>query len=198
MKILHYGSALVVAFALCSLGCNQPHDTTSNSAPDRQSLKTPAAANNSSATAPANIANATHSFWTEAAIGGMAEVELGKLAQSKATNNSVKEFGQMMVVDHSRANDELKEVAARKNVALPTSIDSKHQSEIERLKGLSGAEFDRAYVELMVDDHEEDVQKFEEQADKSTDADAKAFAEKTLPTLRRHLEAIKNVQAKLK
>lgn len=137
-------------------------------------------------------------FMTEAAQGGMAEVELGRLAASKAQSPEVKNFGQKMVNDHSKANEELKALAARKNMSLPTALDEKHQALLDKLKGLSGAEFDKAYVEAMVDDHEEDVEAFKDEAENGEDADVKAWAAKTLPTLQSHLEMIKGIQAKMK
>ena len=137
-------------------------------------------------------------FWTNAAQGGMAEVELGKLASTKAQNPEVKSFAQKMVTDHTKANDELKALAGEKNVMPPTGLDPVHQSTMSKLQNLSGAEFDREYVNAMVKDHEATVQLFEKQADDNSDPDAKAFATKNLPTLRMHLEMIKNIQAKLK
>lgn len=137
-------------------------------------------------------------FWTTAAQGGMAEVELGKLAASKATNAEVKQFAQMMVTDHTKANTELKTLAAKKNVVLPTEVSSSHKSLMEDLNKKTGVDFDKAYVDAMVDDHEEDVEFFQDKSEDSSDADVKAFAAKTLPTLKMHLEKIKAIQAKMK
>jgi putative membrane protein len=134
----------------------------------------------------------------DAALGGMTEVELGKLASTKATNPEVKKFGQMMVTDHSKANEELKALAAKKNFKLPTELDSSHKSMLDEMKGKSGGDFDEDYVEAMVDDHEDDVAAFEKQAQNSPDPDVKAFAAKTLPTLKKHLDAIKAIQSKMK
>jgi putative membrane protein len=190
---------LLVATAL--FACSQPHNTTSNSGPDKQSLSTPATATNAmntSAASPMNTAGPVQSFLAEAAAGGMAEVELGKLAQTKAQNADVKQFGEMMVNDHGRANEELKSLAARKNIPLPTAVEGKHKETMNKLQGLSGAEFDRAYVDDMLEDHEADVQKFESEASNNPDSDVKAFAEKTLPTLRRHLERIQSIKKNMK
>ena len=137
-------------------------------------------------------ASSADDFMTEAAQGGMAEVQLGKLAASKAKDPEVKKFGQMMVDDHTKANNELKTVAAKKNFTLPADIGS-HKSTLDELTGLSGADFDKEYVEEMVDDHETDVAAFQKQADNGTDPDVKAFAAKTLPVLKKHLEAIKAI-----
>lgn len=143
-------------------------------------------------------ASVQDNFWTNAAQGGMAEVELGKLAAGKAQNAEVKSFAQKMVTDHTKANDELKALATEKNITLPNGLDSAHQSMMTTLQNLSGAEFDREYVNGQVRDHEAAVQLFEKQADDDSDPDAKAFAAKTLPTLRMHLDMIKKIQAKLK
>jgi len=135
-------------------------------------------------------------FIKKAAVGGMAEVELGKLAESKASSPKVKDFGQQMVTDHSKANDELQAVAAKKNVTLPQQLDAKHTSVRDRLAKQSNKSFDRAYVAAMVADHKEDVAEFE-RASKSSDPDVKAFAVKTLPTLREHLKMAKQLQSSL-
>ncbi len=137
-------------------------------------------------------------FMTKAALGGMAEVELGKLAATKAQSAEVKQFAQKMVTDHTKANDELKALAGEKNFSMPVRLDTKHQAVLDKLSGLSGAEFDKAYVEAMVADHAETVATFKSEADGGKDADAKAWAGKMLPNLQMHLEMIKGIQAKMK
>ncbi|MCK8493598.1 MULTISPECIES: DUF4142 domain-containing protein [Spirosoma] len=137
-------------------------------------------------------------FAVKAASGGMLEVELGRLAQEKAQNQQVKDFGAMMVTDHSKANDELKSLAASKNITLPTMLGEDHQKHVNELTKLSGKEFDKKYVSLMVDDHKEDIDEFEEASKEAKDADIKAFATKTLPTLKTHLERIESIQSSMK
>jgi putative membrane protein len=184
-----------------SIGCDTATNSATNTGPDRTSLPDangPANARTNSNVANTNANAAGDSFMTDAASGGMAEVELGKMASTKAQNAEVKKFAQMMVTDHGKANDELKALAAKKNVTLPTAPIAKHQSVIQKLQGLSGAQFDEAYVEDMVEDHEKDVAEFEKQSQSNPDADVKAFAAKTLPTLKKHLEAIKAIQEKMK
>jgi putative membrane protein len=127
-------------------------------------------------------------FATKAAQGGMAEVELGRLALERASDPSVKEFGQRMVMDHTRANTELKAVAQKINLQLPTELNSDQKSTRDKLAKLSGAEFDKEYMAAMLKDHEEDVKDFQTQANKGTNADIKGFAGRTLPTLQAHLE----------
>lgn len=153
---------------------------------------------NNSTTSSTAPSSGDSEFMMKAAQGGMAEVELGKLASEKAANAEVKKFGQMMMEDHSNANTELKALAAKKSVTLPTDVGSEHKATMDKLKNLSGAEFDKAYVEAMVKDHEKDVSEFEKQSTDAKDADVKAFATKTLPTLKKHLEKIKEIQSKMK
>lgn len=132
-------------------------------------------------------------FLAAAAQGGQAEVELGKLAAEKASDPGVKAFGQHMVDDHSRANDELKKLAASKGFAVPSAIGAQDASLKKKLSGLSGAAFDRAYVDAMLKDHKHDVAEFEKQATGARDADVAAFASKTLPTLREHLSRVEEL-----
>jgi putative membrane protein len=127
-------------------------------------------------------------FAKEAAIGGMAEVELGNLAKEKAASSDVKQFGERMAADHSKANDELKQWAQQKNVTLPAALDAKHTALRDRLAKLSGAAFDKAYMHEMVLDHQQDVAAFKKESTSGTDADLKAWAGKTLPTLQDHLK----------
>ena len=126
-------------------------------------------------------------FIMEAAMGGMMEVELGRIAAQQGASDAVKQFGQRMVDDHSKANTELMTLASSKGITLPTELDPKHRAHVTKLSGMSGAEFDREYVKMMVSDHRKDVSEFEKQSTRGTDADLKAFAGKTLPTLQEHL-----------
>lgn len=130
-------------------------------------------------------------FAIMAASGGLMEVELGRLAQTKASNAAVKQFGTMMVEEHTKANDELKEIAARRNITLPTTMGTDHQKHVDELSKLSGKEFDDKYLDLMVEDHEDDVDHFQKAAADLKDADLRAFAAKTLPTLQNHLEKVR-------
>jgi putative membrane protein len=133
-------------------------------------------------------ANFDQKFLTDAARGGMAEVELGKLAADKASSPEVRDFAKKMVDDHSKANDELKSLAQSKNLTLPTDISPKDKALRSRLAKLSGAAFDRAYMRAMVTDHRLDVNEFRQETKMGKDPDIKAFASKTLPTLEEHLK----------
>jgi len=133
-------------------------------------------------------------FAVKAASGGMMEVQLGDAAQQLASGTRVKEFGNMMVRDHSKANDELKTLAATKNITLPDSVGEDHRKHIDDLKKKKGADFDKAYIDMMVDDHKEDIDMFEKAANNLKDPDLKAFAARTLPTLRAHLDSAQTIR----
>jgi putative membrane protein len=134
-------------------------------------------------------------FTTDAAYGGMMEVQLGQLAKTHAASQAVKDFGAMMVKDHSKANDELKGIAAKNNVTLAAALPDKFQKHIDDLSKKNGAEFDKDYMSMMVDDHEHDIKMFERCAKKDDEkADVKAFAAKTLPVLYKHLDAAKKIK----
>jgi putative membrane protein len=133
-------------------------------------------------------------FVMEAAQGGMAEVEMGQLATEKASNPDVKKFGQRMVDDHTKANDQLKQVASQEGIQLPTSISAKDKMTKERLSKLSGADFDKAYMADMVKDHTKDVADFQKESTSGKDPAVKDFATQTLPTLQSHLQAAQQVK----
>jgi len=139
------------------------------------------------ATASTTMKN-DQSFVTKAAEGGLAEVELGKLAAQKASSPDVKNFAQRMVDDHSKANDELKSIASQKNITLPTAMSAKDKADYNRFSKLSGAAFDRAYMQHMLSDHRTDISEFQYEARSGQDSDVRGFASKTLPTLQEHLK----------
>jgi putative membrane protein len=136
-------------------------------------------------------------FAKGAAQGGMAEVELGKLAVDKAQNPDVKQFGQKMVDDHSKANDELKSIAEKDNITLPQQLTAKDQATKNRLSKLNGAAFDKAYMHDMVMDHVKDVNEFKQEAKFGKNEDIKGFAAKYTPTLEEHLKMAKETNSKV-
>ncbi len=139
--------------------------------------------------------NPDASFYKKAAEGGLAEVELGQLAQQKSSNPAVKDFGAMMVKDHTAANQKLSAIATRKNIELPTSPSMGQMATKTKLDVLSGATFDKSYIKGMVEDHEEDIKEFQQEAASGQDPEAKAYAVSTLPTLKKHLKKIKEIAA---
>lgn len=144
------------------------------------------------------MSSADRKFVEEAAIGGLAEVQLGKLAVQNAGSDGVRQFGQRMVDDHGQANEQLKSIAQAKGMMLPVSLDSKHQKEYDRMSKLSGTEFDRAYMKMMNEDHQKDIKEFKKEAEKGQDADVKSFASSTLPKLHDHLAMAKETERMVK
>lgn len=144
------------------------------------------------------VDSADKSFALKAAQGGMTEVQLGQLAGDKAASQEVKDFGSKMVTDHGKANDELKSIAGTKGITLPDKLDAKHQAMVDKLSGLSGAAFDKAYVEAMVTAHKKDHALFSKEASSGKDSDIKAFAAKTDETVKMHLSMIEDIQSKMK
>lgn len=137
-------------------------------------------------------------FLVDAANGGMAEVDLSKLASEKASNPKVKDFAAMMVMDHTAANTEVKNLAARRNVTLPSTTGDDKKKTYDDLKAKNGADFDKAYMKTMVDDHEATVNLFEKASNNVKDTDVKAFVDNTLPKLKVHLDSAKAVRKVLK
>lgn len=141
--------------------------------------------------------NTDQHFVMEAYEGGRAEVALGQLATEKASNAKVKEFGQRMVTDHGKANDELKTLAESKNITLPTKLNAKNQALKDRLSKLSGSAFDHAYITDMARDHQADSIVFHKEATSGQDADIKAWAAKTGTVVDEHLKMAQQIQKEL-
>ena len=146
----------------------------------------------------AAVPAADRTFAEKAAAGGVAEVEGGKMAEQRAANDKVRQFGSRMVQDHSKANEELKQIAAGKGLQLPSAPGAQSQEMMAKMQKLSGAEFDRAYMDHMVKDHKKDVAEFQKQAGSGKDPQIKAFAAKTLPTLQDHLKLAEATNAEVK
>jgi putative membrane protein len=151
-----------------------------------------------SARADDSMSKGDMKFAKEAALGGMTEVSASQLAVDKAVDPDVKAFGQHMIDDHSKANDELKALAQKKSMSIPMALDSSHQKTIDKLTSQTGTDFDKAYVKQMVSDHKDTVALFEKESQKGDDPDLKMWAAKTLPTLQAHLSMIEDIQQKMK
>jgi putative membrane protein len=137
-------------------------------------------------------------FATTAASDGMAEVNAGKMAQNKAVSKRVKEFAAMMVNDHTKAGDELAALAKTKNISLPLTPDADHKKAADDLAAKSGKAFDKAYINAMLDGHKKAVKLFEDASQNCKDPDLKAFATKTLPTLKMHLYSVQAIHDSMK
>lgn len=185
-----------MAFQACNdAGSDDPIESANESNEVKQD-----SADNTGASQPAasTVSEEESKFAVEVASSGMTEVQLGELAQQKASSQKVKDYGAMMVRDHSKANDELKSIAAKKNITLPPAPGEDHMDHIKKLSEKSGKEFDKDYMKMMVDDHKDNIDAFEKCSKDGKDADLKAFADKTLPTLRKHHEEAKKINDALK
>lgn len=174
----------------CNDASNGDADGTSDST-SNESVTADTSNTSTQNSAPAD--SATVMFMTKAASGGMMEVQLGQAAQDQAQNQRVKDYGSMMVRDHGKANDELKSLASAKNVTLSDSLTSEHQKHVADLKKRKGAAFDRAYMSMMVSDHQKTIQDFEKASNNLSDGEVKAFATRTLPVLRAHLDSAQSI-----
>jgi putative membrane protein len=165
-------------------------ETPSSAASGSMSSSTPTSADQNG-----KLSKQDKTFAKEAAQGGMAEVQLGQLATQKAESDDVKQFGERMVKDHSKANAELEKVAKRDNIELPTGLDHDAQKEMDKLKKLSGADFDSAYMTRQVSAHKKTIKLFEKEAKSGQNDDLKSFASSTLPTLKDHLQMAQQTDA---
>nr|ALS90711.1 protein of unknown function (DUF4142) [uncultured bacterium] len=142
------------------------------------------------------LSSSDKKFVMETAQGGMMEVELAKLAVDKASSEEVKQYAQRLVDDHTKANDELTQLASQKGVMVPHDEKAMMKGK-DKLSKLSGADFDREFMSLMVKDHTKAVKEFEEASNKSKDTDLKDWAAKTLPALREHLQMARDINTKV-
>ena len=188
-------SKSVVSVALVSMGFALGAYAQVQSPSQSHSQDAMSSSTGTASSADGALAAKDRRFIEKAARSGMAEVEMGKLAQDKAASNQVKAFARKMAEDHSKANDELKQLAAAKGVMLPTEIAAKDRREINKHSKLSGAEFDREYMKSMVSDHQKDVSEFKSESKSALDNDVKNFAAKTLPTLQQHFDLAQPTKA---
>jgi len=203
------GAALAAVGLIASFGCDRQDDHRMSQRSDQDNTyrsKTGTPYSDSQQTQksenPPNQAtqqwdNADKTFMTTAAQANLAEVEAGRLAAEKSNNSDVKKFAQMMVDDHSQANQQLTDLAQKKNIALPNEPDDAHKKDAGRLSDLKGAEFDRSYMTMMVQDHVKAVALFEATAKAAKDSEVRAFAEKTVPVLKHHLDMARDLNNKV-
>ncbi len=141
---------------------------------------------------------ATSDFLVKAANVGMAEVKMGELASQKSVNSKVKGMGEMMVMDHTAANAEVKTLAGQLNVNLPVAVGDDKQKAFDDLSGKKGKDFDKAFVDQMIRDHEDAIDLFKKAVDDVKDPNVRTFANNTLPKLQMHLDSFKVVQKTIK
>jgi len=139
------------------------------------------------------VGKSDEQFMMKAAQGGLMEVEVARLAQEKASSSEVKEFARKLEQDHTKANDQLKQLAAQKNVQLPTDIGP-HKAMVDKLRNASGDQFDKAFLKMQTQHHKKDISEFEKEGNRGMDSDVKALASSTLPTLQEHLRQAQELQ----
>lgn len=185
-------SAGIFAFSSCGSGTKDAKETADslNKVKDTTS--------NVMATGGIAVEPSDAEFATKAAAGGMAEVEFAKLALTKTTDAQIKDFANMMVSDHGKANEELAAIAKMKNITLPGALDEDHQKKMTELNQKSGRDFDKAYVDAMVDGHKSTLTLMQDEAKDGKDADLKSFAGKIAPTVQSHLDLINKIHDSMK
>lgn len=188
------GAPLAVVYFIL-LACNNDGETTSERT-DTSTITT----TNTSTDATPNTASSvvtdekSSTFLVKAANSGMAEVQLAKLAQQKATIAAVKSFAAMLEKNHSAANDQVKNLAGQRNVSLPALPSDDKQKMYTDMEKMTGKAFDKEYISMMVKSHNDGINLFEDTRSNASDIDVKNFADKTLPTLKTHLDSAKAIQ----
>ena len=209
MKIYFLKSCCVFASVMFLFSCGNNTSSTEKSASDTTVANTDAnMAPNPNATMSDSNNNkmdvsvlppgTPNEFVTKAGEGGFMEVAMGKLAQSNGGSNDVKEYGKMLETDHGNANNKLKEIAAAEKISMPVAATKEQTMHVNEMQSKTGADFDKMFIPMMIDDHEKDINEFKKAATDNSNAKVKDFAAKTLPTLKKHLDKAKMIKSKMK
>jgi len=185
----------ICAFTACNSGNNSnsvdsAQNINDSTLPDSNSM------NNGNTMSTAPVSQEDADWAAKVANANMTEIELSKVAQDKATSQRLKDFASMMVTDHTKAGDQLKQLAATKNITLPANLDDKSQKKLDNLNKKSGKDFDKAYTDDMLDDHKDAVDAFQKGSNNIQDADLKSCATPTLTTIQMHQDSIKAIAGK--
>jgi len=195
LSLVSAGALLYIQPALAQSPGGMPLGQTPSTFPGRNIPGQAPGMNNPTApsanTAPAKVDD--KKFAKGAALDGLIAVELGKLASQKASRDDIKQFAQRIVDDYTKANDQLKAAAGKDKIQIPDSLDSKHQSRVDKLSKLSGENFDKAFVKEEVKDSEAEVIDYDHEVQGGKDPDVQVFASNMLPTIKQHLEAARNL-----
>ncbi|MEO8406357.1 MAG: DUF4142 domain-containing protein [Chitinophagaceae bacterium] len=190
-----FGFLLALPFAL--LACNNEGKDSVEKADSTNNAKMDSSTANNPAQTISTDAEST-SFMTKAADAGMAEVQMGEMAQQKAVNAKVKDFATMMIHDHSAVNDQVKALAAQRNVTLPDSVSDDHKKKMNDLMKKTGKDFDKAYVSAMVDGHKKVLDMFQDASKNVKDTEVKTLIDNTIPKIQMHLDSIQAIQKLIK
>ena len=197
MKKLSIATIIAGAMILSACNGNSNSTSTTDSTNTMSSTDTGMNTMNNTDTSNATVSQDAVNFAQEAASGGMMEVQLGNIAQKNSKNKAVQDYGKMLADDHTTANNNLKDIASKKNINLPTSVTSDQQDKIDKLSKETGSDFDKDFISMAVDDHQNDIDKFKKAENNIQDPDLKEFIAKTLPTLQKHLDEAKNIKKKM-
>jgi putative membrane protein len=146
----------------------------------------------------ANRASSDSTFIQEAAQGGLGEVQMAQLALNKTSNQAVKNLANKILTDHTEANSNLKQIASKENVTVPTTLSANDQAEYNKLQALTGTEFDKEYVGYEIQDHKKDIRAFQHEEMHGMNPEVKQWTTKNLPTLKTHLSMAESAQSSLK
>lgn len=198
---------LIAALAVCLLAmiaCKKestdglPNTETTGTAQSPSTATTDPTTTGATGGTSTTVLPADGEWAVKAGMAGLAEVQMGNLALQKASSADVKAYAQRMVTDHSKSNEELQQLVTAKGLTLPAQLDGEHKDGLDHLTGLSGAEFDKAYMQHMVGDHEKAVGHFQTGANSLNDPDLKNYATKSLPILQEHARLAQEVSGKVK
>jgi putative membrane protein len=189
------GIFFLLVLGLMTLGCTSNNKAADNSSSAAQ----PAAGNSASSNSAGNTSSADSDkdFLMKAGQGNQAEITLGKMVAAKTTNPQVKQFAQMMVKDHTAALEQIKQVAQAKNVTIPEGLPEDAQQLQTKLQGEKGKQFDKTYMDGMVEDHKKDVAEFQDASQNAKDNDVKQLASTLTPKLQMHLDKAQQINQKL-
>lgn len=200
----------LLSLGLLAVGCSSnnkaatPENSSSSSSAaqpasgsDHSSNANSSSSNTSSSASTSNDANPDQHFMMAAAKGNRAEVQLGQMMVSKATDPNVKKFAQMMVDDHTKALNQLQQIAQNKNITLPDGLPDDAKDLQDKINNESGKQLDKDYMDAMVQDHQKDVQDFQDASKSAQDKDIKQWAGKMVPKLEQHLKKAEQVNSKL-
>jgi putative membrane protein len=189
MKSL-FNYCAIAALSVAVVSCGGGQQDSTRDAKDSNAVKMDSTGTDSSkgtSSIPTSVSKDDAQFVVNTANAGMTEIQAGQLAQQQGMGKDVKAYGAMMVKDHTEAADKLKAVAASKNITLPANLAPDAQNDLADLQKKQGKDFDKAYIDKMVDDHKKVISMFETEAKNGSDADIRGFADSTLHTLRHHL-----------
>jgi len=185
--------ALLPTFCFMLLACNDGSDTTESTTNTSTSTNTVPDANVTTTNTVVTDEKSSE-FLKKVTNAGMAEIQLAKLAQQKGTIDAVKNFAAMLERDHTAVNQQVKNFADQRNVALPAAISDDKQKMYTDMEKMTGKAFDKDYISMMVKAHNDGISLFEDTRSNASDIDVKNFADKTLPTLKMHLDSAKAIQ----